>query len=263
MRLVELALQAERARDLRAHFLRLRASRAATSRARRESAARRPRACRNPTARRARARTRRCVCAAGVGGHGERDDQQSETQASAHHFVRAPAAARRARARASAAATAACRFARSPSAGAGSATASRCRAREAAVARAMPIARRARVLRAPCPAGGHHRDAVDRAGRDAQLAARAQRGSTVCMRFAAPTIASTGQASMHSVQPMHDASSIRATVSGAGSPHARSSAIGGRPVSDASVAMTTSPPGGQRLIGAPSAIASAYGRQPS
>ncbi len=32
--------------------------------------------------------------------------------------------------------------------------------------------------------------------------------STVCMRFAAPTIASTGHASMHSVQPMHRASSI-------------------------------------------------------
>ena len=35
-------------------------------------------------------------------------------------------------------------------------------------------------------------------------------GSTVCMRLAAPTIASTGHAAMHSVQPMHQDSSIRA-----------------------------------------------------
>ena len=33
--------------------------------------------------------------------------------------------------------------------------------------------------------------------------------STVCIRFAAPTIASTGHAATHSVQPMHAASSIR------------------------------------------------------
>ncbi len=52
-------------------------------------------------------------------------------------------------------------------------------------------------------------------------------GSTVCIRFAAPTIASTGQASMHSVQPMHAASSIRATVRAPGSPHERSSAMAG------------------------------------
>ena len=40
--------------------------------------------------------------------------------------------------------------------------------------------------------------------------------STVCMRFAAPTIASTGHASMHSVQPMHCASSMRATACNSG-----------------------------------------------
>jgi hypothetical protein len=81
--------------------------------------------------------------------------------------------------------------------------------------------------------------------------------STVCMRFAAPTIASTGQASMHNVQPMHAASSMRATSSAPASPQLGSSAIGGRPVMSASVAISASPPGGQRLIGAPPATASA------
>ena len=38
---------------------------------------------------------------------------------------------------------------------------------------------------------------------------------TVCMRLAAPTIASTGQALRHSVQPMHQASSITASARGA------------------------------------------------
>ena len=40
----------------------------------------------------------------------------------------------------------------------------------------MAIARRTRVFCAPRPAGTDHRDAVDRAGRDAQRAARAHRG---------------------------------------------------------------------------------------
>jgi hypothetical protein len=87
--------------------------------------------------------------------------------------------------------------------------------------------------------------------------------STVCIRFAAPTIASTGHASMQSVQPMQVASSIRAMVSRPESPQERSSATAARPVIDASWPTTVSAPGGHRLISAPSAIASAYGRQPS
>ena len=82
-------------------------------------------------------------------------------------------------------------------------------------------------------------------------------GSTACMRFAAPMIASTGQASMQSVQPMHQASSIRATASGAVAPNDGSSAATARPVSAASAPMTTSPPGGHRLIASPRATASA------
>ena len=38
---------------------------------------------------------------------------------------------------------------------------------------------------------------------------------TVCMSFAAPTIASNGHAAMHSVHPMHADSSMRATRSDA------------------------------------------------
>ena len=83
-------------------------------------------------------------------------------------------------------------------------------------------------------------------------------GSTVCIRFAAPTIASTGQASMHSVQPMQAASSIRATVSGPGSPQLSIERDDrGRWRSKPAASISASAPGGQRLIGAPSAIASA------
>ena len=82
-------------------------------------------------------------------------------------------------------------------------------------------------------------------------------GSTVCIRLGPPAIASTGQASMHSVQPMHQASSTRATASGASSPCAGSSATIARPVSRASAAIVAAPPGGQRLIASPPAIASA------
>jgi len=88
-------------------------------------------------------------------------------------------------------------------------------------------------------------------------------GSTVCMRLAAPTMASTGHASMHSVQPMHSVSSMRATLSGPGSPRVRSSALAGCPVNADNIAIRPSPPGGQRLIATPPAMASAYGRHPS
>ena len=77
---------------------------------------------------------------------------------------------------------------------------------------------------------------------------------TVCMRLAAPRMASTGQAWMHLVQPMHSASRITAASGDwAGSARGRS----GWPVSAASCTRVRSPPGGQRLMGSPSAIASA------
>jgi hypothetical protein len=83
------------------------------------------------------------------------------------------------------------------------------------------------------------------------------------MRLAAPTIASTGQARMQSVQPMHAASSMCAEASGAATPKAGSGEGAGTSSSAASAAIVAVPPGAQRLIGAvPAAIASAYGRQP-
>ena len=81
---------------------------------------------------------------------------------------------------------------------------------------------------------------------------------TVCISLALPTMASTGQAAMHSVQPMHQVSSMTATPRSAGRPCAGSSGSTGSPVSCASRATPSSPPGGQRLIGAsPRAMASA------
>ena len=76
-----------------------------------------------------------------------------------------------------------------------------------------------------------------------------QSASTVCMRLLAPTMASTGQAWMQSVQPMQCASSMRATSSGPGWPRVRSSGRMGCSSSTASAAMPSSPPGGQRLMG--------------
>ena len=46
---------------------------------------------------------------------------------------------------------------------------------------------------------------------------------TVCICFRAPTIASTGHATMQSVQPMQRASSMTATCRGRSTPHAGSS----------------------------------------
>jgi len=83
-------------------------------------------------------------------------------------------------------------------------------------------------------------------------------GSTACIRFGAPRIASTGQASMHKVQPMQSGSSMTASCNGVCSPHSGSSGFAARPVNVASAAMTGSPPGGQRLISDnPAASASA------
>jgi hypothetical protein len=75
---------------------------------------------------------------------------------------------------------------------------------------------------------------------------------TVCMRFALPTIASTGQACMHFVQPMQIASSMTASVGGASSPYAGSIGFDARPSSAASASTPPAPPGGQRSISASS-----------
>lgn len=81
---------------------------------------------------------------------------------------------------------------------------------------------------------------------------------TVCICFAAPAIASTGQAWMHKVQPMHVYSSMKATDLGFGSPTSASSGFASTPSSSASFFTPSSPPGGQRLMSAsPLAIASA------
>jgi hypothetical protein len=71
-------------------------------------------------------------------------------------------------------------------------------------------------------------------------------------------MASTGQAWMHSVQPMHNGSSMTATVRGLSSPLSGSSGFGSRSSRSASARIVASPPGGQRLMSAsPAAIASA------
>src|SRR5207237_9568153 len=85
---------------------------------------------------------------------------------------------------------------------------------------------------------------------------------TVCMHLFVPTIASVGQASMHSVQPMHQASSITATARGAYTPLAGLIGSAERPVRLARRTMPSAPPGGHWLISAcPSAIACAYPAQ--
>jgi hypothetical protein len=75
---------------------------------------------------------------------------------------------------------------------------------------------------------------------------------TVCMRLDAPTMQSTGQALMHSVQPMHQSSSITASARGPSTPRSGSRAAGARPVNRDRRSIPSAPPGGQRLIGAPS-----------
>ena len=85
--------------------------------------------------------------------------------------------------------------------------------------------------------------------------------ATVCMALGAPTMQSTGQALMHSVQPMHQSSSITASRSG---PPRRGglSARTGRPVQAASRATPSAPPGGHWLMPAsPDATASRVAAQ--
>ena len=85
-------------------------------------------------------------------------------------------------------------------------------------------------------------DAVDGAGRQAKLAARALRGDHRVHLPGAPTIASTGHAGRQRAQPMHFSSSIHATCAGFGAPNAGSSGRGARSSSAASartVCLTT------------------------
>ncbi len=84
----------------------------------------------------------------------------------------------------------------------------------------------------------------------------------VCIRLGAPMMASTGQATMHLVQPMHSASRITATFAASSSPCAGSSGTLASFNSRARRRIVVSPPGGQRLMASPVAIARAYGRQP-
>lgn len=94
--------------------------------------------------------------------------------------------------------------------------------------------------------------------------------STTCICLEAPTIASTGHAWIHSVQPIHFCGSINATGRGRSVPHSGSMVgwssnascgyIGIRTLLRRS--MPSMPPGGQRFGKAsPLAMASAYPRQ--
>ncbi|EDT41540.1 hypothetical protein BamMEX5DRAFT_2703 [Burkholderia ambifaria MEX-5] len=69
----------------------------------------------------------------------------------------------------------------------------------------------------------------------------------VCICFGAPTIASTGHACMHSVQPMHRLSSMNATARGCSVPLTGFSGITGLPSRLARRAMPSAPPGGHWL----------------
>ena len=79
-----------------------------------------------------------------------------------------------------------------------------------------------------------------------------QASSTACMRLGAPTIASTGHTCRQIVQPMQRASSTTAIACAIGPPQSGSSGSGVVPVRAASASIVVAPPGGQRLISAPS-----------
>jgi hypothetical protein len=72
----------------------------------------------------------------------------------------------------------------------------------------------------------------------------------VCICLAAPTMASTGQAWVHSVQPMQAASSMKATCFGFSVPCSAESGLNSLPSRSASLRMPSSPPGGHWLISA-------------
>ncbi len=192
-------------------------------------------------------------------GHGERADER-EQGSQRHHFVPAPVAARRARARASAAATAACRCTRSSSM---PRTARQPRAPRRPLPRAddcdrrialAPRSRRARSTRGrPVPSRCNRRGRAERTGHTRctgpaarcacvsprrQSRRRGRRRCRACSRCTMPRRSARRRAG----RARRRCGRARST---------------GRPVSVASVAIKSSAPGGQRLIAAPSAIASA------
>ncbi len=83
---------------------------------------------------------------------------------------------------------------------------------------------------------------------------------TVCSALVPPTMASTGQAWIHLVQPIHISSWMKATVFTLLSKSWAESSTS-TPIKSASFSMVAWPPGGHLLILSPLAIASAYGRQ--
>jgi hypothetical protein len=170
----ELALQAEGARELRRRLVRLARSR----RGLRERAAKPRFGNRRRTEVPQRIEPGRKI----VGGRRahrrherrEGEERRGRRTRGADHHVLTPL--RRARARASAASTAALRAASaSASRGVAARSAGRSCARESAFAREETLTCFARIRRRPGARGRTQRDAVDRAGRDAELAAGAQR----------------------------------------------------------------------------------------
>ncbi len=137
-------------------------------------------------------------------------------------------------------------------------------ARKPRAARLVPRARGLRVVARPIAVAGAMR--MQSTGHGAMHSSQPEHndGRIACMRLAAPMIASTGHASMHSVHPMQADSSMTATSSGPGVPHAGSTGLGAQSSRAASDTTTASPPGGQRSMSAsPRATAAAYGAQPS
>ena len=81
---------------------------------------------------------------------------------------------------------------------------------------------------------------------------------TVWINFAAPKMASTGQAIMHLTQPIQSCSIINATLLGLCRPNCGLSGLGSTPNKWDNSIMPSSPPGGHWLISAaPEEIASA------
>ena len=210
MRLVELALQAERARDLRAHFLRFRRRRRPL-RELRAKALFGHRGLVEVPERVERGRERRAWRRGGGSRHGERsraggDGERRRSFSSGTEGGAARPGADEARPR-----SRPCAGRAGIVDGACAASTRRVAATGGGSARLPLVAPRGRprgsrrVRRAPsrCSRRG-------RAGCTARIPCTARAAPCACASRR-PTIASTGHASMHSVQPMHAASSMRAT----------------------------------------------------
>jgi hypothetical protein len=130
--------------------------------------------------------------------------------------------------------------------------------------------RSAGVRLVPAPAGRGHFQVLSVTGSSTMAMQSTGQGAThssqpvhslaitVCICLPAPRIASTGQAWMQRVQPMHSGSSMTATVRGLSLAALRVQRLGSRSSRSASARMAASPPGGQRLMSAsPAAMASA------